>query len=128
MKKIDIVELWGNFIWLIFIVVAPVYLFTGLVFEMPYYSWLYERLPTWLAVLNIVIMGVAFAMLGIPMRSTKVNYFAGFIFFLTGAIYIPCVRKVPFIGIATIVLSAFIFVLLKWHFKQKNKINEDKNK
>jgi hypothetical protein len=107
------------FFWYIFMMAGGLFFLASLLIEMPYAKWLDTNIPTWLAIINMIIFALTFIVASIPMRSTTLNYYLGIIFLLSALALKSSLKKELLVNGTIFLISVVLFMIFKYYFRTK---------
>jgi len=105
--------------WYIFMMAGGFLFLASLLIEMPYLKWLDKNIPTWLAIINVIIFALSFIVASMPMRSTKLNYYLGVVFLISALALKSSLKKEPLVNGIIFLISIVLFTISKYYFRTK---------
>jgi phosphotransferase system glucose/maltose/N-acetylglucosamine-specific IIC component len=94
-------------------------IYTSTIIEMPYSRWLDRNLPSWLAILCVVIFALCFIFLAIPGRSLNYYYFVVFGWLLSALLLKASIKKSWILSSSILSFAVILFTGIRHYYRKK---------
>jgi len=106
-----------KFLFFIFFLLGSIFGIITYIIDMPYNKWLLHKMPAWIAVLNVTVLGFSIIISSYRLRIPYLPYVVGGCFVLSMSLLKVSFEKAPLIN-GLIFLFSIFFHLIKTYSKR----------